>query len=208
MRIATRVLLMLLALVCMPLGASPPPTAVTTQARQETFTYDVTAHNAPARAIETIESRGSVQRHSEQTAMTSRGTPFLARAGVATEDVGLSTRGLRPAAGTRVRPEGIPTTGASQVLGRRAGLGTTTPPTRATRCASCRAIPTARTRPRGRPTSDGNRTVSRWMPSGTNSLRPMIQRPTYPSTTSTSYRSCSDDADHRRADRGCAPRAR
>ena len=31
--------------------------------------------------------------------------------GVAAEDVGLSARGLRPLPGTRVRPQGIPTTG-------------------------------------------------------------------------------------------------
>jgi len=35
----------------------------------------------------------------------------LAASDVAAEDVGLSARGLRPLPGTRVRPQGIPTTG-------------------------------------------------------------------------------------------------
>jgi hypothetical protein len=85
-RIAIRALLVLLALACMSqaFSASPPGTAVATEA-PETYGYDATAHNAPARAIEAIESRDSVRQRSVETATTSRGIPFLDRAGVATK---------------------------------------------------------------------------------------------------------------------------
>lgn len=85
-------------------SAGSPAAPRLTLTTANSYAYDPLDHVAPAHRV----SPNLMERPVGRNAARNGQAGLVARTGVAAEDVGLSTRGLRPLPGTRVRPDGIP----------------------------------------------------------------------------------------------------